>query len=183
MTADVTAALTDATTGAQATDEVAFMLMARHKESSTAQFDSRQNASGGPRLLLTFSDGSHRTVAADADTCIKAGAEKSSVFGTATTLQVRDEGLGAYTDQTRKAYVGFPLDPQWPTVTRATLELTGLNATGTGAKEVVLYQNREMFDESTRTWANTVQNTFSWSGDPGGYTWAKPDIADAEYAE
>lgn len=176
-TAEVTADVTDPVIGAASAGGVGFMLMARKKGTSTARFASRHAGSGAPRLALTLADGGTTSVPATPSTYIAAGGDADTVFGGADTLLVADDGTGPYSDTTRKAYLWFDL-PGTGTVTAATLHLTGSADT---AMDVLLYQEKESFDESSRCWSNTVQNTFSWQGDPGGFDWRKPAGADNEY--
>ncbi|MEU2718551.1 alginate lyase family protein [Streptomyces sp. NPDC007205] len=177
----VEADVTDALIRSYASGYAAFFLMARHKEPSTAVFHSRSATSGRPTLVVTGSDGTTVTIVATADTYITAGADAKRVFGHAAKLQVRDEGPGAFTARTRKAYVAFQLKDLANAPKSAVLRLTGRNATSRRAKQVLVYQTRETFDEATRCWANTVQNTFSWQGDRGGFDWKGPVGSDPEY--
>lgn len=161
---------------------VGFMLMARHKEANTAEFRSRQAASGGPVLSVTLADGTVHDLAAAHDTYIANGDLAGTVLGGEPKLQVRDEGTGPYGPQTRKAYLSFDLSALASAPTKAVLRLTGRNATADAPKQVVLFQEKEAFDEAKRTWNNTVQNTFSWQGDPGGFDWKGPAGSDPEYS-
>lgn len=61
---------------------------------------------------------------------------------------------------------------------KAELTLTGK---ADARKQVMLFGNGESFDEDTRTWNNTVQYTYSWQGDPGGFDWKRRAGADKEY--
>lgn len=168
VTTDVTGAITGGATG--------FFLMSRVKDAVTAYFNSRSKGSGKPTLKLTLADGSVKTLTAAHDTYIQAGAA-GTVFGAKYLMQVRDEGVGPFTGETRKAYLQFDLAGLGQ-VTKAELSLTGL---ADAAKDVMLFSNKETFDEATRMWSNTVQNTFSWQGDPGGFDWKLPAGADPEY--
>lgn len=176
---------TDVTTVVQeavAAGEVGFMLMARNKEPSTAVFHSKESAEGKPTLGLTLADGSATSLTATQDTYIKGGPDAETVFGAAPVLEVRDEGDGPFSDETRKAYVRFDLTGIEEPPTSATLELTGRNATTDTEKQIMLFHSKESFDEATRTWAGTVQNTFSWQQDPGGFDWKGPAGSDPEYS-
>ncbi|MEU6657921.1 heparinase II/III family protein [Streptomyces sp. NPDC046821] len=157
---------------------IGFMLMARHKEASTATFRSRQAASGGPVLAVTLADGTTSDLAPVQDTYI-ACSTPSTVHGKDSTLLVRDEGAGAYGPETRKAYLTFDLSSLAAPPKAAVLKLTGVSSSG--EKDVILFQEKETFDETTRTWNTTVQNTFSWQGDPGGFDWKGPKGSDPEY--
>lgn len=156
---------------------VGFLLMARTKDPVTVAINSREKASGKPALRLTLTDGSVRTLNPTADTYIKAGADAGTAYGAKDTLQVRDQGSGPFTAETRKAYLQFDLTGI-SGVRSATLTLTGR---ADAAKDVMVFSNSEAFVESTRTWNNTVQNTYSWQGDPGGFDWLLPAGADKEY--
>ncbi|MEU2432390.1 heparinase II/III family protein [Streptomyces sp. NPDC007861] len=177
----VEADVTDAVKRSFATGDLIFFLMARHKEPSTAAFRGRTADSGAPVLQVTRADGTTASFSATADTYIKAGADASRNFGAEPDLQVRDEGSGAFSAETRKAYLAFRLDGITEAPVSAVLRLTGRNATTADAKQVIVYQSVETFNETTRTWANTVQNTFSWQGDAGGFDWKGPAGADVEY--
>ncbi|WP_326793796.1 heparinase II/III family protein (plasmid) [Streptomyces sp. NBC_00841] len=177
--ADVTEALTRAAEGKAS--EVMFFLMARDKEPSTAVFASRDAGAGAPVLEVTKADGSTVTFPATADTYIKAGDDATRNFGSDSELQVRDEGVGAFTAETRKAYLAFRIEGVTQAPRSARLKLTGRNATAAADKRVIVFQTLEAFNETTRTWANTVQNTFSRQGDPGGFDWKRPAGADPEY--
>jgi hypothetical protein len=156
---------------------VGFMVMSRVKDAVTASVNSSEKASGKPALRLTLTDGSTRTLNPTDDTSIKAGSNAGTVYGAQTVLQVRDQGAGPFTAETRKAYLQFDLSGI-SGVGKAGLSLTGR---ADAAKQVMLFSNAESFDESARTWNNTVQNTFSWQGDPGGFDWMLPAGADKEY--
>ncbi|WP_133798477.1 heparinase II/III family protein [Kribbella caucasensis] len=172
VTADVTAAAVAATGGT-----AGFLLMARTKEPVTASVNSREKASGRPALRLTLTDGSVRTLNPTADTYIKAGTDAGTSYGGKDVLQVRDQGSGPFTAETRKAYLQFDLRGV-SGVRSAELSLTGR---ADAAKDVMVFSNSEAFVESSRTWNNTVQNTYSWQGDPGGFDWLLPAGADKEY--
>ena len=172
VSADVTAAVA-ATAGGIA----GFLLMARTKEPVTASVNSREKASGKPVLRLTLTDGSVRTLNPTADTYIKAGTDAGASYGGKDVLQVRDQGSGPFMAETRKAYLQFNLSGI-SGVRGAELSLTGH---ADAAKDVMLFTNSEAFVESTRTWNSTVQNTYSWQGDPGGFDWLLPAGADKEY--
>ncbi|MER6849745.1 heparinase II/III family protein [Streptomyces flaveolus] len=149
---------------------VGFMLMARNKEALTAEFASRHAASGVPELILTYADGTVRTLTASQSCHIAAGSGVDTTFGSAETLEVRDEGTGAYAATTRKGYLWFDLTGVTAPET-ARLSLTGRTSGST--QDIMLYQVQVSFDETTRTWNNTVQNTFSWQGDSSGFDWKK----------
>ncbi|MFD0474412.1 heparinase II/III family protein [Nonomuraea thailandensis] len=168
VTADVTSSINSGRTG--------FFLMSRYKDAVIALINSRSKGSGKPTLRLTLADGSVRTLVPAHDTYIWA-AKPGNVYGAKYYMQVSDQGAGPFTDETRKAYLRFDLGSV-TNVKKAELTLTG---TADTAKDIMLYGNAETFDEATRTWSNTVQNTFSWEGDPGGFDWKLPGGADAEY--
>lgn len=167
VTADVTSSITSGKPG--------FFLMSRYKDAVIALINSRSKGSGKPTLRLTLADGSVKTLHPTHDTYIWA-AHPGSVYGTKYYMQVSDQGAGPFTGETRKAYLRFDLDGVTG-VKKAELTLTG---TADTAKDIMLYGNAETFDEATRTWSNTVQNTFSWEGDPGGFDWKLPGGADTE---
>ncbi|NIK61658.1 heparinase II/III family protein [Kribbella shirazensis] len=167
--ADVTKAVAGGAAG--------FMLMARTKQPVTAYVNSREKGSGKPELRITLTDGSVRTLTPTADTYIKAGTDVGTAFGGKYLLQVRDQGSGPFTAETRKAYLQFDLTGV-SGVRSAELSLTGR---ADAAKDVMLFSNAESFAESARTWNTTVQNTYSWQGDPGGFDWLLPAGADKEY--
>lgn len=171
VTSDVTAAVT--ASGGTA----GFMLMSRVKGPVTAYVNSRAKGSGKPTLRLTLANGSVRTLNPTEDTYIKAGADAGRAYGDKYLLQVRDQGTGPFTAETRKAYLQFDLAGV-SGVQKAELSLTGR---ADAAKDIMVFSNAEPFDESTRTWNNTVQNTFSWQGDRGGFDWLLPAGADREY--
>jgi|GEM_PF-5554380 len=180
--AEVTDAVVRAVEGGNAA--VSFFLMARDKEAATATFHSRSAASGRPVLELVAADGTVTEVVASADTYIRNGDDAGTVFGDAATLLVHDQGEGAYDTTTCKAYLRFDV-PDGVTAdalpVRATLRLTG-NSDTTGVEQrIVVFQTLEDFDEASRTWTTTVQNTFSWQGDPGGFDWRGPRGSDVEY--
>ncbi|MFC5835113.1 heparinase II/III family protein [Nonomuraea insulae] len=168
VTADVTSTITSGKSG--------FFLMSRYKDAFIASVNSGENATGKPMLRLTLADGSVKTLYATHDTYIAAGAP-GTVYGAASLLQVSDQGAGPFSSATRKAYLQFDLSGV-SGVTKAELTLTGKATT---RKSVMLYGNGEIFNETTRTWSNTVQNTYSWHGDPGGFDWKRPAGADKEY--
>ncbi|MFF4761016.1 heparinase II/III family protein [Streptomyces sp. NPDC001292] len=178
----VEADVTDAVTRSFATGNLIFFLMARYKEPSTAVFRGRAADAGAPVLEVTRADGTTATFPVTADTYIKAGDDASRAFGSEPDLQVRDEGTGAFGSETRKAYLSFRLEGVTEPPKSAVLKLTGRNATTGDEKKIIVYQTTETFDEATRTWANTVQNTFSWQADPGGFDWKGPAGSDPEYS-
>ncbi|WP_345559776.1 heparinase II/III family protein [Nonomuraea rosea] len=168
VTADVTSSINSGKPG--------FFLMSRYKDAVIALINSRSKGSGKPALRLTLADGSVRTLTPTHDTYIWAG-KPLNVYGAKYYMQVSDVGVGAFTGETRKAYLRFDLGGV-TAVKKAELTLTG---TAGSAKDIMLYGNAETFDEATRTWDTTVQNTFSWQGDPGGFDWELPPGADNEY--
>ncbi|MEV0386412.1 heparinase II/III family protein [Nonomuraea sp. NPDC050643] len=168
VTADVTSSVKSGKPG--------FFLMSRYKDAVIALVNSRSKGSGKPTLRLTLADGSVKTLHPAHDTYIWA-AHPSGVYGAKYYMQVSDQGVGPFTDETRKAYLRFDLAGVTD-VRKAELTLTGAADT---AKDLMLYGNAETFDEATRTWSTTVQNTFSWQGDPGGFNWKLPAGADNEY--
>ncbi|QFY07650.1 DNRLRE domain-containing protein [Nonomuraea phyllanthi] len=168
VTADVTSSITSGKAG--------FFLMSRYKDAVIALVNSRSKGSGKPTLRLTLADGSVRALIPTHDTYIWA-AHPDNVYGTKYFMQVSDQGAGPFTGETRKAYLRFDLGGVTD-VKKAELTLTGQADT---AKDIMLYGNAETFDEATRTWSTTVQNTFSWEGDPGGFDWKLPAGADKEY--
>lgn len=173
VTTEVTDVVADSAGG-----DVGFLLMSRIKEPVTAYVNSREKGSGQPTLRLTLEDGSTRELHPTDDTYIKAGTDADTAYGDKYLVQVRDEGSGPFTAETRKGYLEFDLTGV-SGVRSAELSLTG--RADDAAKDVMLYSNAESFDESTRTWNNTVQNTYSWQGDPDGFDWLLPDGADKEY--
>ncbi|MEV4837935.1 heparinase II/III family protein [Nonomuraea sp. NPDC049486] len=168
VTTDVTSSVTGGRSG--------FFLMSRYKDPVVAHVHSRSKGSGKPTLRLTFADGSTKSLHPTDDTHIWAG-HPGNVYGDKYLLQVSDQGAGPFTAATRKAYLQFDLDGL-PEVKKAELTLT---ARADASKQVMLFGNGESFDEDTRTWSNTVQYTYSWEGDPGGFDWKKPAGADEEY--
>lgn len=176
----VTTDVTDLVGPARTAGGLGFMLMARTKSARTIEFHSAQAAQGGPTLTLRMPDGTTRTLTPSQDTYIANGADATTSFGDSAVLQVRDEGTGPYSATTRKAYLWFDLTGLGADPAAASLRLVGRDTSGDGA-DVLLYQEKEGFDAATRTWSNTVQNTFSWQGDPGGFDWRKPAGADNEY--
>ncbi|MER6085884.1 heparinase II/III family protein [Streptomyces sp. NPDC001833] len=173
LATDVTAAVQGSISAAG----VGFMLMARNKEAATAEFASRHAADGAPELTLTYADGSVVTLAADQSCHIAAGTDAATVFGAAETIAVHDEGTGAFSSTTSKGYLWFDLSGVASPVS-ATLGLTG-RTSGT-SQDIMLHQVQVSFDETTRTWNNTVQNTFSWQADPKGFDWKKITGADVD---
>ncbi|HIY22739.1 MAG TPA: heparinase II/III family protein [Candidatus Brachybacterium merdigallinarum] len=178
VTADVTDAVQRAVSGNAAT--VTFFLMARVKSEATFSFHSREAASGQPALMIVLEDGSEIEAPVIADTHITAGEDSGTVFGDSPELRVHDEGDGPFSELTSKAFLTVDLGEVTGSPRTATLRLTGSH-TGAGSLPVVVYQTLETFDESARTWDNTVQNTFSYQGDPGGFDWVTPPGADTEY--
>lgn len=168
VTADVTSSVTAGKPG--------FFLMSRHKDGVIARVNSRGSSSGKPELRLTLADGTVKSLHPAHDTYIWA-AYPDRAYGDKYVMQVSDQGKGPFTGETRKAYLGFDLSGVTG-VQKAELTLTGTADTAT---KVMLFGNAETFDEATRTWNNTVQNTYSWEGDPGGFDWKRPAGADKEY--
>lgn len=172
-TADVTASLAT-TSGAKG---IGFMLMARRKSASVVGLASRHATSGTPTLTIATSAGTWALEAAQS-TYIAADSPTAS-HGGEQTIVVADSGPGAFSAQTRKGFLYFDLSKVSGELTKAALSLTG-SATLPDTK-VMVYENKETFDETTRTWANTVQNTLSWQGDPGGFDWKRPAQTDKEF--
>ena len=156
---------------------IGFMLMARLKTASVVSVASRHAASGGPTLTIATSIGSW-TLKAAQSTYIAAGSP-TTAHGNEHTVVVADNGPGAFSSQTRKGFLYFDLSGVSGEVNKATLSLTG-SATLPDTK-VMVYENKETFDETTRTWANTVQNTLSWQGDPNGFDWKRTAQTDKEF--
>jgi hypothetical protein len=178
--APVTLDVTGAVASAAGEGWIGFMLMARQKAPRTARFHSRKDPARGPRLELAFADGTSRSLRPAQNTYIAAGSAQHRVFGQDEALEVRDQGHGPFHAMTRKAYLAFDLAALPDQPEKAILQLTGA-ATGTDPMQIMLYRVLESFDETTRTWSSTVQNTFSWAGDPAGFDWHRPCGADTEY--
>ncbi|WP_407270178.1 immunoglobulin-like domain-containing protein [Radiobacillus sp. PE A8.2] len=173
--------VTEQVLGMSGNNELAFFLMARKNEPSTAQFHSKESNSNQPVLEVKVNGTTHTLLPTD-DTYIQPGSNINTVFGNESVLEVRDEGPGAFTDETRKAYLKFNLSELSGTPTQAELKLSGKNISGTGEKEIMLYTTDNVtFDEDTQTWNNILQNTYSWAGVPGGTDWKNPKGADRQF--
>ncbi|NBE98446.1 DNRLRE domain-containing protein [Nonomuraea sp. KC401] len=166
--ADVTTSVKEGRTG--------FFLMSRYKDPVIARFGTSKRSSGTPTLRLTLADGSEKTLRPSHDTYIWAG-HPGTAYGDKYLMQVSDQGKGPFSAETRKAYLQFDL-AGLPEVKKAELSLTG---SADAKKDVMLYGNGDTFTEASRTWSNTVQYTYSWQGDPGGFDWKQPAGADKEY--
>ncbi|MGW7680936.1 heparinase II/III family protein [Kribbella sp. NPDC054772] len=174
----VTVDVSDLVTADLATGSIGFLLMARTKSSAIATIASRHAAAGAPTLRVT-TDAGAIDVPAAASTYIAAGAGAGTAHGAETQLVVADSGTGPYRDATRKAYLSFDLRAVTGTPKSAELRLTGSSTiAGTG---VMVFEDKETFDETTRTWNNTIQNTLSYQGDPGGFDWTWPAHTDKEW--
>lgn len=161
--------------------KVSFFLMARNNESSTGQFHSKEADEGQP-LLEVKVDGETETFKPTNDFYIRAGSYKDTEFGKDAELEVRDDGPGAFTEETRKSYLTFDLSSLSSEPSEATLKLTGKNATGNGEKKIMLFNiDQTDLDEEEQNWNNTKQDTYSWEGQEEGYDWKTPEGADSEF--
>ncbi len=157
---------------------IGFMLMARVKGAGLATLASRHAAQGAPELVVTTAAGERR-IPASRSTYIAAGSA-ATVHGAETDLLVRENGVGPFTDQTCKSFLWFDLT-EVAAPTKATLRITG-SSTTTGM-QVMVYEIKQSFDEASRTWDNTVQATYSYQGDPGGFDWKQPAGGDTQFLQ
>lgn len=161
--------------------KVAFFLMARNNEPSTAQFHSKEDNKEQPQLEVKV-DGESKIFKPTSDFYIRAGPHQDEVLGENSVLEVRDEGPGAFAEETRKSYLMFDLSSLSGDPTEAILKITGKNITDDSKKKIMLFNidNTDLKEEK-QTWNNTDQDTYSWEGQSEGYDWKTPDGADTEY--
>jgi len=180
ITVDVTEAVAD-------NKSISFILIARNKEPSLAQFHSKENASYAPVLHITTTDNTMYSITASQDTTVSAGVYSKTNYGKQPYLRVRDSGTPV-DDNTARAYIKFDLSSVSGKPTVAVLSLYGKiipapdNSTEANEKEIMLFQyNNASWLENTLTFENINTMFYSWQGIDGGNDWNVPAGADEEY--
>ncbi|WNR43037.1 CBM96 family carbohydrate-binding protein [Paenibacillus roseipurpureus] len=171
----------DVTTALQsASSSISFMLMGRYKGIDTAMINSKEASNSGVRPYLQYTlvgDPNTYTLAATADTYIRAGASNADQnYGSAQLLNVRGSGL-PFDENEQRAYIVFPASTITGTIQTASLVVNGNFVRGTGSSSTqmtVAVYNASPVTESSATWNNTLLNTVSWQGAPGGFNWDTP---------
>ena len=143
----------------------AFVIASIDQE-TTAEFLTKE---GGftPYLSLVV-NGLNVEIPARTDTYISAGTNASVNFGSESTM-LASEGITTeyvYSDEdTKRVLLQFDISSlsKGDNISNATLVLKGYNASGTGIKEMLLYQwAEENFDEDTVSW-NTFPESWMFS--------------------
>jgi hypothetical protein len=173
---------------------VGYMIIGKHKESSIAEFYSRDNGNIANRDSNAIADADYQyrpnleveiggvtySLEASKDTYIVG--DSPTNYGSSTSLLVRASGIPYDSDEYR-TYLTFDLSslPKTVVPTSATLKLHGKNQS-VGAKELyVFYSGNTAFNETEMNWTNTLGSIYSWQGASGGSTWDQPNYADIEY--
>jgi hypothetical protein len=164
------------------TNVVGYMLMGKTKESSIAEFYSKENADSAhwPKLEVVIGDSTY-ILKPSKDSYIVGN--ESLNHGAETSFYVREIGA-PYNNETGRAYLVFDLSalPQTTAPASATLKLYGRNQSA-GTKNLYLfYTGNTDFNEPTINWTNTLGLIYSWQGNPGGTDWNSPAYSDAEWA-
>lgn len=160
---------------------VTFVLMARHKESVVAMFNSKEAGVSPPQLEVTIG-GSTTLLTAVEDTHIRPGIYANTSFGSATGLEVSDQGF-PFNEDTRRAYIRFDLASLPTQPDSVSIKLYGANDGVSGDQTISVYQfGDSSWTESTLNWSNTKSQTFSWQGSSAGTDWNQPSSgADIEW--
>jgi|GEM_PF-3395549 len=132
-----------------------FVIASIDKKDSCAEFQSKES-DHSPTLVLNMNNGETRIFTAVKDSYISAGTNADTNYGSLPTLYVQESGTYQnHNHNTKRAYIAFDISSLKPTdqINSATLNLYGRNSTGTGRKEMLLYQwNDSNWEEETVTW-------------------------------
>ncbi len=161
-----------------------FVLSMLNKTTGEILIPSSEASSMVPRLILTLSDGSTKTLNATADTYVRAGSYASSNYGSATTLYAHHDvsGTTPYAGNTKRIYMKFDSAAIPSNVKNIKLSVYA-KCSGLGSGETKLRLNvfgaySTSWTESGLTWNWLTNNNghahFSWDGVSGGFTWTKP---------
>ncbi len=161
-----------------------YVLSMLNKTTGEILIPSSEASSMVPRLILTLSDGSTKTLYATADTYVRAGSYASSNYGNATTLYAHHDvsGTTPYSTNTKRIYMKFDSAAIPSNVTNIKLSVYA-KCSGLGSGETQLRLNvfgaySTSWTESGLTWNWLTNNNghahFSWDGISGGFTWTKP---------
>jgi len=131
-----------------------FLINAIDKEKSYAEFYSKESGNG-PVLSMVV-NGVAMELPALRDTYISAGFNSHRNYGSEKTMIVQESGTFQNHDaDTKRAYIAFDLRGLKATdeINAATLNIKGRNASGTGEKEMLLYQwNDSNWEEHEVCW-------------------------------
>ncbi len=145
---------------------------------------SSEASSMVPRLLLTLSDGTTKTLYATADTYVRAGSYASSNYGSSTTLYAHHDvsGTTPYSTNSKRIYLKFDSAAIPSNVKNIKLSVyakcSGMSSSETKLRLTVFGAYSTSWTESGLTWNWLTNNNghahFSWDGVSGGFTWTKP---------
>lgn len=128
-----------------------FVLMSVDKHLTQAEFHSRE--SENPPVLELVVNGLPVRYEAAKDAMVRGGQYGETNYGSDEIMTVQESGQYMnFNSDTRRAYIAFDISnlKETDVITSATLVLHGRNASGTGAKEIVVHRYNDMsFDEST----------------------------------
>lgn len=176
-----------------------FWVLATDKNGDWVDFDSKEGANR-PYLQLKV-DGADKIIYPTADTNIKAGSNKSTVYGSDTALTAREDefGVTSYShdgvsdkthihvnENTSRIYMKFDVSSlkEGDTINAATLNMYGSNQVAGQEKEVIVfYSDDSSWQEDKLTYSSaTAQVIYSYD-QAKSWWWNQPISAGYRYQE
>ena len=159
---DVTSSIADAI----GSEQYRTFVLASIDQDSVAEFVTKEG--GYESKLVVNVNGIIREVYVDADSYISAGTNSGNMYGSEPTMLASEGVTAEYVnsdENTKRCYLRFSLADfaSTDTINSATLYVKGRNMSGTGLKEMLLYQWADSnFDEDTLNW-NTFTEKYMFS--------------------
>ncbi len=145
--------------------DIGFLLMSVDKYLTQAEVKSRE--SDKPPVLELVVNGMPQKIYASKDLMIRGGAYSAMNYGSDEILTIQESGFYKnFNENTKRAIIAFDISGLKTTdkVNSATLKVYGRNASGTGEKEICVYDYSEMtFDENTANFDEFNVDCAIWS--------------------
>lgn len=152
---------------------VGFVLMSVDKHLTQAEVKARE--SGEPAYLELVVNGAPIRIAAAKDTMVRSGPYSAKNYGNDPIMTVQESGIYRnHNENTKRAHIAFDISFLKTTdnVTSAVLVFNGRNASGTGNKEILVYNDTSadydeyalVFDDliDHKLWSCNDQNTWDY---------------------
>ena len=145
--------------------DIGFQLMSVDKHLTQAEVKSRE--SDNPPVLELVVNGLPQRYVASKYLMIRGGAYSSKNYGSDEIITIQESGYYKnFNENTKRAIIAFDISNLKTTdkVNSAVLKIYGRNASGTGEKEICVYDYSEMtFDESTANFDEFNVDCALWS--------------------
>jgi len=145
--------------------DIGVLLMSVDKHLTQAEVKSRE--SDNPPVLELVVNGLPQKIYASKDIMIRGGAYGAQNYGSDEILTIQESGYYKnFNENTKRAIIAFDISNLKTTdkVTSAILKINGRNASGTGEKEICVYDYSEMtFDENTANFDELNVDCPIWS--------------------